>query len=75
MNIVDEISKRRGVDVLGLTLREARREFEIHYFSRLLAIHEGNVKTVAEIAGMSSEGTIYRKLTSLGLPPDVRRRE
>ncbi len=75
VNIVDEISERRGVNVLDLTLREARKEFEIHYFSRLLALHDGNAKVVAGIAGMSRQGTIFRKLNDLGLTPEVRKRE
>lgn len=73
-NIVDEISHHRGIDVLDLPLREARREFEIHYFSRLLKIHDNNAKLVAHVAGVSREGTIYRKLSDLGLTPEIRRR-
>ncbi len=73
-NIVDEISHCRGVDVLDMPLREARREFEIHYFSRLLKLHDNDAKAVAGAAGLSRQGTIFRKLSNLGLTPEIRRR-
>lgn len=73
-NIVDAVEKARGVEILDMTLRDARREFEAHYFSRLLLIHQGNVAKVAEISGISVSGAIYRKLTDLGLTPEVRRK-
>lgn len=73
-NIIDELKKRRGLNILDLTLRDARKEFEIHYFARLLRLHEGNVAKVGEIAGMSTSGAIYRKLTGLGLTPQIRRK-
>lgn len=74
LNIIDAVQSARGVRIMDLTLREARREFEAHYFSRLLLLHSGNVPEVARVAGMCGQGSIFRKLVDLGLTPEVRRK-
>lgn len=70
--LLREVNARRGVQVLNLPLRDARREFEAHYFSCLLEQCGGNAREAARLAGVS-EGAIYRKLRHIGLGPEVRR--
>lgn len=51
-----------------LPLREAREQFERHYFQALLRRHEGSVNKVAQHAGVERTH-LYRKLRLLGIDP------
>jgi DNA-binding NtrC family response regulator len=52
----------------GLGYQEARRQFEVRYFTRLLETHGGNVQRAAEAAGLHRT-TLYEKLAKMGLTP------
>jgi two-component system response regulator HydG len=52
----------------GLGYQEARRQFEVRYFTRLLDTHGGNVQRAAEAAGLHRT-TLYEKLAKMGLTP------
>lgn len=47
-------------------LREARRHFELEYFTQLLLEHKWHIETVARKAGIAPR-YCYRKLDQLGL--------
>ena len=51
---------------IQLNLKEAEREFEKHYLSKLLEENKGNIAAAARKAGLRYE-TMHRKLKKLGL--------
>ncbi len=53
---------------LELPLRQAREQFERHYFEQLLRKYEGSVNKVAQHAGVERTH-LYRKLRALELDP------
>ncbi len=54
------------VEVIGMSLREARESFEKHYLFRQLQRFEGNVSKTAEFIGME-RSALHRKLKSLAV--------
>ncbi len=57
---------------IELPLREARENFERHYFTELLARLDGNINSVAQHSGIERTH-LYRKLRALGI--DTKKRE
>ncbi|MBI5607431.1 MAG: sigma-54-dependent Fis family transcriptional regulator [Deltaproteobacteria bacterium] len=50
--------------------KDARKAFEVEYFTRLLARSNHSVQRAAELAGLH-RSTLYEKLAALGLAPDA----
>ena len=65
-----KLSTDLDVDFLALPLREARREFERHYFAALIEQFDGKIVDVAKASGMCRYGSIWRKIRDLGLATD-----
>lgn len=56
--------------VMPLCYRDALRNFRVHYYSNLLAVHHGNISHVAKTAGVD-RARLYKTLRKLGLFPRV----
>jgi DNA-binding NtrC family response regulator len=63
----DRVDPEAGPAVAG-TLQEAQREFMRSYFLDELERHDGNVKQIAESAGISRKN-VYENLKKLGIAP------
>lgn len=64
--IVDELVCR------GITLKQARREFERQFITATLHSHDGNLTRAARDLGVH-RNTLRNKVSNLGIEPDERR--
>ena len=62
----DSLATDWQVEVIGMSLREARESFEKHYLFRQLQRFEGNISKTAEFIGME-RSALHRKLKSLAV--------
>ena len=65
---------QRSDEIMTLPLREAREMFEREYLMAQVVRYGGNISRTADFVGME-RSALHRKLKSLGVSTDARRRE
>ena len=63
-----------STDLIGLSLREAREQFEREYLTLQITRFNGNISRTAQFIGME-RSALHRKLKALGVPPSQVRSE
>ena len=81
---VDELPRESGaaaqsagagsVDLVGLSLRDAREQFEREYLALQITRFNGNISRTAEFIGME-RSALHRKLKALGVASGVSRQD
>ena len=66
--------KSGSADLVGLSLRDAREQFEREYLAFQITRFNGNISRTAEFIGME-RSTLHRKLKALGVPSSTTRQD
>ena len=67
-DLTGEGTPRASLEVIGMTLRDAREQFEKEYLSLQITRFGGNISRTAAFIGME-RSALHRKLKALGVDP------
>ena len=63
-------NQNSSLEVIGMTLRDAREQFEKEYLSLQITRFGGNISRTAAFIGME-RSALHRKLKALGVDPSA----